>query len=312
MTTALVRCVAARRPLGQARSRRRRLDFVAQLLAPSAFWPGSGMGPATGTGPWSSIVNSLRAAASSRPIFSSSLASRAARMRWTTTAGGAPLSASAAVLPASGTSMSARPYLRPRSSSRPPSRASVSACSSLSAPSPASIGRASVPSATTRRVSSSASPCRYTTTPLCRYDQFCCATTAPPPVATTHVLYAPSSANTCVSSSRKAASPSSSKISGIFLPDSCSMRSSESKKQYLSVLASSWPTVLLPLPIMPTRNRLTPSSLSTQSAASRATSSLSALKSSSSDSSAPSSPSAAHATGRGLTPASWATPRRRR
>mmetsp|Transcript_9727 Transcript_9727/g.41337 ORF Transcript_9727/g.41337 Transcript_9727/m.41337 type:complete len:247 (+) Transcript_9727:786-1526(+) len=123
-------------------------------------------------------------------------------------------------------------------------------------------GRASAPSFTTRLARSCGVPLRHTTTPFRRCIQLAFFLTMPPPVATTHFLYAATSAKICVSTSRKPSSPSAAKISGMFIFVTCSMMSSVSKKLYPSEAASFLPTEDFPVPIMPTRNTLEPSSTS--------------------------------------------------
>jgi hypothetical protein len=62
-----------------------------------------------------------------------------------------------------------------------------------------------------------------------------------------------SSAIACSSRARNPASPSISKMSGIFTPQRSSISWSESKKRSLRRRASNRPTVVLPAPIRPTR-----------------------------------------------------------
>src|SRR4051812_43262076 len=108
-----------------------------------------------------------------------------------------------------------------------------------------------------RRYSSSGLERRYTTRPASRRRcRFASRSTAPPPVATTAVGPAASSASTCSSTARKASSPSRAKYSRMLQPRRCSIRWSESKKGSASRLASWRPTVDLPLPGMPTRDRI--------------------------------------------------------
>src|SRR6185295_9311116 len=86
--------------------------------------------------------------------------------------------------------------------------------------------------------------------------RFSSASTAPPPVASTALSSAQSSAITCVSRARKPASPSMSKITGMRTPQRRSISSSASKKSRFRRRASKRPTVVFPAPIMPTRIRL--------------------------------------------------------
>lgn len=64
--------------------------------------------------------------------------------------------------------------------------------------------------------------------------------------------------STSVSRSRNASSPSSANISLTVALLLCSISASVSNKGYFKALPTSRPTVLLPLPIMPTRYRLLP------------------------------------------------------
>ena len=93
---------------------------------------------------------------------------------------------------------------------------------------------------TMRRARRSAGPERHMTTPFRRCIQFSRRLMMPPPVATTHFLYAATSASTEVSTSRNPSSPSAAKISGmvIFVTDSMissldTPRKNEKKKKYI-------------------------------------------------------------------------------
>ena len=80
--------------------------------------------------------------------------------------------------------------------------------------------------------------------------------TAPPPVATICPFRAQTSVKTSFSIFRKAPSPSCAKISGMDFPAVLTISPSRSTKGFPESLASSWPTVVLPLPGIPVKTRL--------------------------------------------------------
>ena len=100
------------------------------------------------------------------------------------------------------------------------------ATASASSSTPLNSGLVPAPSRMIRPASSDGVPLRQSTTPLRRCIQFAFFLTTPPPVATTHFLYAATSASTAVSISRKPSSPFSAKISGMVVLVTCSMTSS--------------------------------------------------------------------------------------